>query len=130
MEELDLRHTLNKVKAPPGFEGMVLARLHDVKSGARSIKVRPVRPRLYWAGGLAALLVCLVLVNVVFLSRPGRVTSTSPAGFESGPAQGRVVPVMDSVDYGREVRNISGDTSTVYILEQVSDSGTYGNIRY
>jgi hypothetical protein len=130
MEELDLRHTLSKVKAPPGFERMVMTRLHDVKSGARLARVRSLRPRLSWVAGAAALLACLVLVNVVFLTHPGRVPESSTAGLRSNQVQGQVVPVMDSVDYGREVRNVSGDPSTVYILEQVSDSGTYANIRY
>lgn len=130
MEELDLRHILGEVKAPPGFERTVLARLHDLKSGGRPAELGALRPKLSWAAGLAAVLVCLVLVNVVFLPRSGRGTASSTAGFGSDQVQGQVVPVMDSVDYGREVRNVSGEPSTVYILEQVSDSGTYGNISY
>ncbi len=129
MGELDLRHTLGEVQAPPGFERMVLARVREIKAGARPAPgaIRPFRPRLAWAGGLAALLVCAVVFNFVVLPRGGGV---SQADLAPGGSSSQTVPVMDSVDYGREVNTVSGDASTVYILEQVSDSGTYGNIRY
>ncbi len=127
MGELDLRHTLGEVQAPPGFERMVLARIHEIKAGTRPAAVRSFRPKLAWAGALAALLVCAVVINFVVLPRGGGV---SQAALETGGGAGQTIPVMDSVDYGREVRTVSGDASTVYILEQVSDSGTYGNIRY
>jgi len=132
MEELELRSALKKVKAPPGFEKMVLARVRDIKSGARPVPVmsRPFGLKLSLAGGLAALLAGFILINVFVLQKNGTQGDSSWAGLGQGQTQGRIVPVMDSVDYGREVRNISGDSSAVYILEQVSDNGTSGNIRY
>jgi hypothetical protein len=132
MEELELRHSLGKVNAPPGFERMVLARVRDIKSGTRPApdSVRPFGLKLSLAGGLAALLAGFVLLNVFVLQKNGTQGDSSWAGLGPAQTQGRAVPVMDSVDYGREVRNISGDSSAVYILEQVSDNGTSGNIRY
>ena len=129
MEELDLRHTLGKVTAPPGFEGMVLARVRDKKAGAAAVKLRPSVLKLSLGGGLAALLTCLILVNIFVLRKNGTL-ETASLGAESGQTQAQIVPVMDTVDYGREVRTISGDSGAVYILEQVSDNGTYTDIRY
>jgi len=132
MEEPELRPALRKVKAPPGFEKMVLARLRDIKSGATPVPGTPraFGLRLSLAGGLAVLLAGFILVNVFVLQKNGNQGDSSLAVLGQGQTQGRVVPVMDSVDYGREVRNISGDSSTIYILEQVSDNGTSGTIRY
>jgi len=132
MEELELRPALRKVKAPPGFETVVLARVRDIKSGASPVpgKPRAFGLKLSLAGGLAALLAGFILINVFVLQKNGAQGDSSWTGLGQGQTQGRIVPVMDSVDYGREVRNISGDPSTVYILEQVSDNGTSGNIRY
>lgn len=130
MGELDLRPMLSEVQAPPGFERMVLARVHEVKSGARPVRLRSLRPRLSWALGVAALAAVLVLVNFMVLPRGGGPAVTPAASLTAGRAAEQAVPVMDSVDYGREVRSISGDSSTVYILEQVSDNGTSGTITY
>lgn len=132
MEELEMKHALRTVKAPPGFDQMVLARVRDIKTGARPVPgtSRPFGLRLSLAGGLAVLLAGFVLVNVFVLQKNGTQGDSSWAGLGQGQSQGRAVSVMDSVDYGREVRNISGDSSAVYILEQVSDNGTSGNIRY
>jgi hypothetical protein len=132
MAELELRNALDTVTAPPGFEQMVLARVRDIQSGARPAPgtFRALGLKLSLAGGLAALLAGFILVNVFVLQKNGTQGDPSLAGLGSGQTQGRIVPVMDSVDYGREVRSISGDSSAVYILEQVSDNGTSGPIRY
>jgi hypothetical protein len=129
MEELDLRSNLTTVKAPPGFERMVLARLHETRSEKRPALARSVKLRLGLAGGLAALLACFVLVGVFVLHLGGGKSGPAGGMLSEGQAPG-VVRVMDSADYGRELRNASGDPGTVYILEQVSDSGTYSDIVY
>jgi len=130
MEELDLRHAFKTVQAPAGFEQMVLSRIGEVQAGSAAVRTRPLGFRLALAGGLAALLASFILINV-FVLNPGG----GPAGLaDNRPGQGTpqsgVVQVVDRVDYGREVRNISGDPNTIYILEQVSDSGTYADIIY
>ncbi|MCJ7611322.1 MAG: hypothetical protein MUP19_03590 [Candidatus Aminicenantes bacterium] len=130
MEELDLRHAFKKVQAPPGFERMVLARLHEVKAGSAPVKARSLSFKLTLAGGLAALLAGFVLINVFVFHQGGAPAGQAENAPGLGFAPGGVVQVMDSVDYGREVRNISGDPSTIYILEQVSDSGTYADKIY
>jgi len=127
MEELDLRHDLRMVQAPPGFERMVLARLHEVRAASGTAQTRPFSRKFALAGVMAALLAGFVMINV-FVLRPGGGPAENAAALGSVPAG--VVQVSDSIDYGREVRNISGDPSTIYILEQVSDSGTYADIIY
>ena len=130
MEELDLRRAFKTVQAPPGFEQMVLSRLREVQAGAAAVRTRPLGLRLALAGGLAALLASFVLINVFVLNPGGSPADLADNRPGQGTLQSGVVQVMDRVDYGREVRNISGDPNTIYILEQVSDNGTYADIIY
>ena len=132
MEELSLLEKLGRVKAPPGFERRVLDRLAQMKRTKAPATVFGLRLSL--AGGLTALLICFLLVNVFVLQKPGTLADRNqglaqdrvPAG---QGAAAEVIPVMEPMNYGQEVRSQAVDSGAIYILESVSDE-TFQGIRY
>jgi len=131
MEELSLLEKLGRVKAPPGFERRVLDRLAQMKRTKAPATVFGLRLSL--AGGLTALLICFLLVNVFVLQKPGTLADRNqglvPDRGSAGEAAAEVIPVMEPMNYGQEVRSQAVDSGAIYILESVSDE-TFQGIRY
>ena len=118
MKERNIFDRLERVGAPVGFEGRVLAELPRRKE--RRARALPTY-RYAFAGGAAALLATFVLVNALFLRKPEGVRVTGK-GMVSGPVATEAVQVMETMDYSTEVHNASYEPRTVYILEQVSEA--------
>jgi hypothetical protein len=123
MEESSLLERITRVKAPPDFEQKVLAQLSLRK---RQLRARTLRLSL--AGAFATLLVLFIGINIFFLPGKGLVKLTGLEGDLSSPlsreqqlAPRDYIPIMEAVDYQGEVRSVSKDPTTIYILEQVSD---------
>jgi hypothetical protein len=125
MEELGLLKKLEKVKAPPNFEQIVMARVSLRK---KSVGRRPAALRLSLAGAFATLVIAFVLLNVFVLQKKGPVgvsdmkKGVPPAAEMVQSAAGRIVPVIETLDYSTEVRSRSNGAKTIYLLEQVSDT--------
>ncbi len=123
MEAYELLKRLEPVKAPSDFEQKVMAQL--------SLRKRKrVRSRtLYFSltGALAGGIAVLLAINFFILSGQG------PARFSSqerdlAPSAlygerymaGGSIPIIETVDYASEIRTLTNEVPTVYILEQVS----------
>jgi len=121
MDDTSLLRKLDRVAAPPDFERRVLALLaHRRAALPQARKARTFRYSL--AGAAAALLVCFLVLNTVVLrNSPGRGPLAGPASAAAANAD-RIVPIMESMNYRNEVRGVSYEPKTVYILEQVSDA--------
>ena len=125
MDELNLLQKLENVKAPPGFEQRVLAQLSVQKR--KRVRVRNLS--LSVAGAFSAVLVIFIVLSVFILPEKGPVRivdmdkkSMAPVfEAEEMPARRATIPITEAVDYGEEVRSISREPRTIYILEQVSD---------
>lgn len=105
---------LNRVSAPPGFEQTVLARLDERKK----VRVRWRRLEFSLAGAAA-----LVVAGIIIFSPLTRKSSVSTmASISQEEQQVRVVHVVESLDLRKEMRRMSDDSQTVFILEQVSDN--------
>jgi hypothetical protein len=123
MEEFNILNKLEKVKAPPDFEQKVLA---QISLRRRQIRARTLRLSL--AGAFSAIVVFLLVINFFFFPGKGLVSLTdlekeqSPL-FSRGErlAPSEYIPIIEAVDYQGEVRSVSRDPATIYILEQVSD---------
>ena len=123
MEEFNLLEKLERVKAPPGFEQKIMAQL-----SLRRRQLRTRQLRLSLAGAFSGILVLFIVINVFVLPERGLVRFV---GFDkdiSTPLQERdrlrgreFIPIIEPVDYTREMRSISRQPSTIYILEQISD---------
>jgi hypothetical protein len=125
MDELNLLEKLESVKAPPGFEQRVLTQLSVRKR--KRVRVRNLS--LSMAGAFSAALVIFIVLNVFILPERSHVgiaemdkKSMAPA-FEAEEitAKRPTIPIIEAVDYGEEVRSISTEPRTIYLLEQVSD---------
>lgn len=125
MDELNILQKLENVKAPPGFEQRVMTQL----SARKRKKVRVRNLSFSVAGAFSAVLVIFIVLNVFILPEKSSVgiaemdkKSMAPAfETEQMPAQRTTIPIIEAVDYGEEVRSISPEPRTIYILEQVSD---------
>ncbi len=104
----------------------MLARLADEKArrGRRAFV-----GRLAWAGAATA-----ALVGVVFLAVPrtgdraGVHASALRRGSSLVETAANIVPIMETMDFGTEIRNLAGgnEKNTVYILEQVAEGAPSG----
>jgi hypothetical protein len=132
MDELGLLKKLEKVKAPPGFEQKVMARISLRK---RSLRTRRTVFRLSLAGAFASLLVVFVLLNVLVLQKKSPLgvadlkKAVPPVSGTVQSSTGRMIPVIETLDYSTEVRSRSYEPQTIYLLEQVSDT-TSKEIKY
>jgi len=137
---------LPAVAAPEDFEQSVLARLVQEKE-RRARSARQVR--FAYAGAAAVVLVGFVVLGVPRLAQrgaPGLVAEKDAAALlgvlgEARPIEARmrwavpasassdIVPVLETLDYGSEVRSVSNTGRTVYILEQISE-GRPSEIKY
>jgi hypothetical protein len=123
MEAYELLKRLETVTAPPGFEQTVLAQL----SLRKRQHIRGKTLRFSLASAFAGIVAIFLVVN--FLILPGQGPSRYSALDESavpefrlgsGYMAGSSVPIMENVDYSSELRTLSDEMPTVYILEQVS----------
>jgi hypothetical protein len=133
MHETDVWKKLDTVKAPPGFEQQVMARLSLRK---RLERRRRVALRWSLAGSLASLAVIFAVLSTgVFrgrapLSTADRATeSRSAVSTVQQAAAERTVPIIETLNYATEIRGRSAEPKTIYLLEQVSDT-TSRNIKY
>jgi len=137
---------LGPVAAPEDFEQRVLARL-ALEKERRSR--RAFRLRLAYGGAAALVLVGLIVLGVPRLAErgaPGLVAERDAAALvaalgEARPIEARtrwavpastsadVIPVLETLDYGSEVRSLGNSGRTVYILEQISE-GRPSEIKY
>jgi hypothetical protein len=133
MSEMDILKKLDMVKAPPGFEQQLMARL-----SLRKRLERRRRTALRWslAGSLASLAVVFVLLGTgVFRERmPTGIVDSGAAARPSSSlvqqaAAERTIPIIETLDYTSEIRSRSSEPETIYLLEQVSDT-TSREIKY
>lgn len=127
MEGHELFPRMSKVKAPEGFEAGVMARL----AGARQRRERVRRVALRTAlAGSAAVAVAAVVLLVPGLLRHEAGPALAGRG-EVFPAPGsreRLVPVFETMEYASELRSVSREPKTIYLLEQVSETISPGII--
>lgn len=126
MEELDLFKKLNKVKAPPDFEKGVLTLLSTRKETKR---LRKRYFRLSFAGAFAILLAFFVSLNVFVLHKKAPLgVAESEKGLPSyiqreSPIRTRdYIPLIETVDYSKQIRRLSYEPDVIYILENISES--------
>jgi hypothetical protein len=118
MENINLFRNLSRVAAPADFEERVMAEL--VRRRQALPRMRRARAfRMSLAAASAVLLVSFVALNVFFGTKGG------PSGFAGRGAMDtagarQVLPITETLDYGREVQSASNEPRPVYILEQVS----------
>jgi hypothetical protein len=130
MEGHELLGKMNKVKAPADFDARVFAKLGEAKAAHAR---RKTAFRYAFAGSAAVFVVGIVLLNVFVLNNTSSRTLAGKGKFEGLANQasfsGRLrngaartyLPVLETVDYSNEYRNVSNQPRTVYILEQVSE---------
>jgi len=121
MDDTNFLRKLDRIAAPPDFERRVMAQL-----ARRRVELPQARRaqvfRYSLAGAAAALLVCFLALNVFVLrSGPDRPIMAGRDMLESAPAGG-VISITEPVSYRNEVRDVSSEPQTVYILEQVSNA--------
>ena len=132
MEELDLLKKLERVKAPPDFEEKLYAQI----PARREKRLRARNLRLSLAGAASVFFVAVLLVNI-FLFR-GQEAMQEPMKIaeieKETPVASSVykkaetlrhrdtIPIIEAVDFNKEIRSVSRQPQTIYILEQVSDT--------
>ena len=121
MQEFDLLTHTKTVEAPPGFEQRVMAHLAERKQHRSRIR----RYGFSAAAAAASVLVVLVALNFLVLPQgnPDRMAALekkiSP-DFHS-PVSIPTIPITEALDFSGEIRQVSQQPRTIYILEQVSD---------
>lgn len=131
MDELDLLKKLERAKAPSDFEEKVLAQLYQRKKRNLSLKYL----RFSLAGAFSAALIIFVVLNVFIFHKKSPVQISefgigiSPAFQVEEKSAKETIPVIETVDYKQEIRTLSPEPRTIYILEQVAD-GSQARIRY
>lgn len=119
MDDINVLRKLDRVAAPPDFERQVLARL--ARRRAELPQIRRIQVFRYsLAGAAAALLVCFLALNT-FVLRSGPDRMALAAKDTQTPASD-AVHITEPVSYRNEVRSVSYEPQTVYILEQVSNA--------
>ncbi len=121
MQEFDLLTHTKTVEAPPGFEQRVMAHLAERKQQRRRIR------RYGFSAATAAASVLVVIAVLNFLVLPQRSPDRMAAlekeispDFQS-PVQITTIPITEALDFAGEIRQVSQQPRTIYILEQVSD---------
>jgi hypothetical protein len=121
---------MDRVKAPADFDERVFTKIGQAK---RARARRQAAFRYAFAGSAAVLLIGFVLLNVrvinhrsprAFADKGSSAALMDRASLSerAGDSAARTyLPVMETVDYSREFRNVSYQPQTVYILEQVSE---------
>jgi hypothetical protein len=123
--------TLDRVAAPPDFEDRVLSALSARRASlAQARRTRPLRYSL--AGAVAFLLIGFLALNVLVPHHPDAALQAGLEGLDGRDAAGRRIslPITETMSYRNEILGAASALnpasspmpSTVYILEQVSDS--------
>jgi hypothetical protein len=131
MEGHELVGKVNRVKAPSDFDERVFTSIGEARQARAR---RQAAFRYAFAGSAALLLVGFVLLNVHVVNTQGPrafadkglseglMTQQPPFSGLAGDGVARTyLPVLETVDYSNEFRNVSNQPRTVYILEQVSE---------
>jgi len=126
MEEINILKKLEKVKAPFGFEQRVMSQISLRKR--KQEKARQLRFSL--AGAFSLLAVFFIVFNVFILPQKDMqefsgLDEESPSILQRrgiDVSQRGIIPVIEAVDYKGEIQAISQEPSTIFILEQVSDT--------
>lgn len=130
MEGHELLGNVNRVKAPSDFDERVFTRIGEARQARAR---RQAAFRYAFAGSAALLLIGFVLLNDHLVNtRASRdfpdkglsealMTQPSFSGLAGDGVARAYLPVLETVDYSNEFRNVSNQPRTVYILEQVSE---------
>jgi len=128
MEGHELLSKVKRVKAPSDFEARVLAKLG---AAGRARGRRRTVFRYAFSGTAAVFLVGVLLLSQFAINRKPKLGSAGQAEIavrqvSHAPAfrqdaAGTPFPVLETVDYSSEVRDVSYQPRTVYILEQVPE---------
>lgn len=132
MEEFDFMKNIERVKAPDDFDERVLEELSKRK--VKNVRTRQLR--LLFAGAFSALAV-IIVITTLFILPHGETAKFSALGkglssesmIEKERGRRPSIPIIEEVNYSGEIRNLSHETQTIYILEQVSES-TDASIKY
>jgi len=123
MEAYELLKKIGTVEAPSDFEQKVMARLSLRKR--KHARSRTLRFSL--AGAMAGGVAVMLAINFFILPGQGPASFTSPerdlassALYGERYAAGESIPIIETVDYASEIRTLTNEVPTVYILEQVS----------
>ncbi|MEE8376786.1 MAG: hypothetical protein V3R45_00315 [Candidatus Aminicenantaceae bacterium] len=123
MEAYELLKRLETVKAPSDFEQKMMAQLSLRKR--KHVRSRTLRVSL--TGALAGGIAVLLAINFFILpgQGPARISSpemdlASSALYGERFAAGESISIIETVDYASEIRTLTNEVPTVYILEQVS----------
>lgn len=132
MQEYDMLDGIERVKAPDDFERNVLHLLFEKKK--KNVKAKTLRLSL--AGALSTVAVLIVGINFFILPQRGAVDISGlegeiPAFFERGVSREgmETIPIIERVDYSKEIRSRRQEAPTIYLLEQCSDK-TNREIKY
>jgi hypothetical protein len=123
MEAYELLKRLDTVKAPSDFELKVMAQLSLRKR--KHVRSRTLHFSL--TGALAGCIAVLIAINLFILpgqgpasfSSPERDLTSSAFSAERYSAE-ESIPIIEALDYASEIRTLTNEVPTVYILEQVS----------
>ena len=123
MEVYELLKGLETVKAPSDFEQKVRAQL----SLRKRTHVRSRTLQFSLTGALAVGVAVLLVINFFILSGQGpsrfsglERNSAPSALSEERFMAGASIPIIETIDYASEIRTLTNEMPTVYILEQVS----------
>jgi hypothetical protein len=132
MHEYSVFENIQRVRAPESFEQDVLKLLYERKKKQGRARVL----RLSLAGAFSAAVAIFAVINFVVIPQRGPVDYADlegeiPAFMERGiPRQGMTtIPIIERVDYSREMRSSRDELPTIYLLEQCSDK-TNREIKY
>jgi len=132
MEAYELLKRLESVKAPANFEQKLMAQL----SLRKRSQVRQKTLRYSVAGAFVGVFTLLLVVNFLLLPDRGPIpysangrNALSALDMSDYDRGGTTIPIIETVDYSSEMRTLSNEVPTVYILEQVSRT-TDTKIRY
>ncbi len=125
MEEFEPLTRMERAQAPPGFEQRVMAQLSLRKQQRRKVR----RLTLALSTATASLAVVVIAVNFLVIApgssgrMAGLAKDASPGFQADGRSVSRIhtIPITEALDFSGEIRQVTHEPRTIYILEQVSD---------
>ncbi|HEK84909.1 MAG: hypothetical protein ACPLZD_01170 [Candidatus Saccharicenans sp.] len=103
---------LRRVTAPPGFEQIVVSNLRRAKARRRRLK----KLELGLSGAMVLILAIILIFTQVIQKQEYQMATIEEKG---QPA--KIIPVVEPINYKKEITRASGEPQTIFILEQVSD---------